>query len=101
MLAPSVQITLSKKKELIKAVKAGVQPKERNAIARRFLSDNGISGETVVVEVLDKSRAVTRTLTGEEDVHKWRCACVVLVFLECTACIRLVQGFQGSACCPW
>jgi hypothetical protein len=71
MLAPSVQITLSKKKELIQAVKAGLQPKERSAIARRFLSDNGISGETVVVEVLDKSRAVTRTLTGEEDVHKW------------------------------
>ena len=66
-----MQITLSKKKELIQAVKAGLQPKERNAIARRFLSDNGISGETVVVEVLDKSRAVTRTLTGEEDVHKW------------------------------
>ena len=71
MLAPSVQITLSKKKELIKAVKAGVQPKERSAIARRFLQDNGISGTEVVVEVLDKSRAVTRTLTGEEDVHKW------------------------------
>ena len=71
MLAPSVQITLSKKKELIKAVKAGVQPKERSAIARRFLQDSGISGTEVVVEVLDKSRAVTRTMTGEEDVHKW------------------------------
>ena len=71
MLAPSVQITLSKKKELIQAVKAGFQPKERRAIARRFLQENGIAGTKVVVEVLDKSRAVTRTLTGEEDVLKW------------------------------
>jgi hypothetical protein len=44
MAAPGVQITLSKKKELIQAVKAGVQPKERRAIARRFLQDNGITG---------------------------------------------------------
>ena len=71
MLAPSVQITLSKKKELIQAIKAGCQPKERRAIARKFLQENGIAGTKVVVEVLDKSRAGTRTMTGEEDVLKW------------------------------
>ena len=69
--ATSVSITLNKKKELIKAVKAGVQALERKAIARRLLRDNGIKGKSVVVEVLDKSRAVKKTMTGEEDVLKW------------------------------
>ena len=68
---PAVQITLSKKKELILAVKAGLQPKERRAIARRFLRENGIAGTKVVVEVLKKSSAVERTMTGEEEVLKW------------------------------
>ena len=71
MLAPSVQITLTKKKELIQAVKAGCQPKERRAIARRFLQENGIAGTKVVVEVLKKSSAVERTMTGEDDVLEW------------------------------
>jgi hypothetical protein len=68
---PAVQITLSKKKELILAVKAGLQPKERRAIARRFLRENGIAGTKVVVEVLDKSGAVKITKTGEDDVLEW------------------------------
>jgi len=71
MLAPSVTITLNKKKELIKAVKAGCQPKERRAIARKFLQENGIAGTKVVVEVLDKSGAVKITKTGEDDVLEW------------------------------
>ena len=54
MIAPSVTIALNKKKELIKAAKAGVQPQEQKAIARRFIGDNGIKGKSVVVEVLDK-----------------------------------------------
>jgi hypothetical protein len=40
-------------------------------VARTFLRENGIKGETVVVEVLDKSRAVKSKMAGETEVLKW------------------------------
>jgi hypothetical protein len=72
MLVPSVSITLNQKKKLIRDVKAaGVHVHERKEVARAFLRDNGVKGETVVVEVLDKSGEVKAKMKGETEVLKW------------------------------
>jgi hypothetical protein len=66
MLAPAVSISLSQKKKLIADVKStGARSHERKDIVRKFLKDNGIKGEMVVVNLLKSDGAVKSTKKGE------------------------------------